>query len=579
MENQDIDRKMNELWKKAAGSDYAPEPSSMPSNMSESGIETIQFLKTTFSKAENDWKRLLETKDSTIRELSAQVDETRAHLGELKQHYQEARERLINEEMCTALNLEDSRKLLDTQKKNHAREVALLKDILERTKLEMQSLSERLEALQTERDSWQRKYSEAAVTEGNLKDSSAQLRAQLGEAKEAVERTLSELLAERKNRQDGENKLREAGKKISGLDEQLVNMKANWDAERKEWRELWDRERSVWETHRQEFAVWEERLRSERQAWTAKLKEEEAKGMEYASGLANVLKESSQWSEKVSQILKLYAIKGVQLPQVFVSPENSVMKAGRSVTRAAAMALAGLMFMGGLAWWIYDFRSKAHFTLLSQYSLETANAAGLAVSNDGVWLADWDKGLILKDKKDLANLRVLNGPGSEPFRPAAVAAYDGGAWVLDMAQLRFLKKDLKTGAVLETVKTPGPAPQGVAWDGYNLWSFDAATGLLYKYGLDPKTGVSASFELPGVKNLASMQWFRNELWTLDAKNILRRYALRSGLFTAVSAQAFKNPAVAFGAEEGLPGQGGFWTLETNRNKNGFEVRKYGLKTY
>ncbi|MBU2573099.1 MAG: hypothetical protein KKH28_03365 [Elusimicrobia bacterium] len=574
MENKEIDRKMNELWKKAAGSDYAPQSSAAPSHLTESGLETVQFLRNNFSKAESDWKRLLETKDTTIRELSAQVDEVRAHLSELKQHYQEARERLINEELSTALNLEDSRKLLDAQKKNHAREITLLKDILERTKLELQNLSGQFEALKAERDSWQRKFSDSAVTEGDLKDSSARLGAQLAEAKEAVEGTLSELLAERKNRRDAEGRIQESGKKNSELQDRLADMKANWDAERKEWRELWDRERSVWETHRAEFAVWEERLRSERQAWMAKLKDEEAKGMEYASGLANVLKESSQWSEKVTQILKLYALKGVQLPAVFVSPDNSVMKTRRTVSRMAALALAGLMFLGGFAWWLYDFRSKAHFTLLSQYSLESSNAAGLAVSKDGLWLADWEKGLVLKDAKDLSTLRILNGSGAEPFRPAAVSAYDGGAWVLDMAQLRFLKKDLKTGGMLETVKTPGPAPQGAAWDGYNLWSFDAATGLLYKYGLDPKAGVTASFELPGVKNLVSMQWVKGELWTLDAKNILRRYVLKNGLFTTVSSQVFKSPALAFWAEDGR-----FWTLETNRNRNGLEIKKYAVKTY
>lgn len=574
MEPKEIDRKMEELWKKTAGSDYVPESPSRPEYLTESGAETIQFLKNNFLRAESEWKRLLETKDVTIRELAAQVDETRAHLGELRQHYQEARERLINEETGTALKLDESRKFLETQKKNHAREIALLKDILERTKLEMKSLSERFEALRAERDSWQRKFGDASVSASGDKEAAARLDAQLKDAKEAVERTLSELLAERKNRRDDETKLKESAKTISALEGRLADMKTNWDAERKEWRELWDRERSVWETHRQEFAVWEERLRAERQAWTSKLKEEESKGMEYASNLAGVLKESSQWSEKVTQLLKLYALKGVELPSVFVSPDAGSRKAGRAVSRMAAMTLAGLLLLGGFAWWLYDFRSKAHFKLLSQHELESSNAAGLAVSKDGLWLADWDKGLVLKDAQSMASLRLLNGAGSEPFRPAAVSAFEGGAWVLDMAQLRFLKKDLKTGGTSEAVKTPGPAPQGVAWDGFNLWSFDAAAGLLYKYALDPRAGVTASFELPGVKSLACMQWFKGELWTLDAKGVLRRYALKNGAFSAVSSQTLKAPAAVFWAEEGA-----FWTLGANRNKNGLEIKKYALKTY
>lgn len=577
MENNEIDRQLNELWRKASGKEYVPELPVSSSRFTESHIETVQFLKNNFSKAESDWKRLLEVKESNIRDLSAQLDETRAHLGELKQYYQEAREKAISEELSTALNLEESGKMLEVQKRSHAREVALLKEVLERTKIEMTSLSGRLEVLRTERDEWRKKFTESAVERSSLKDAASGLEHKLGDAKEAVEKTLSELLAERRARTDAEKKIKESEKKAAELDSQLSNAKANWDAERKEWRELWDRERSVWETHRQEFAVWETRLRSEREAWSARLKEEETKGIDYAAGLANTLKESSQWSEKVTQILKLYALKGVQLPSVFVPPADTAVAARwrlKSVSRLAALALSGLMLMGGLAWWLYDYRAKAHFSLLSRAVLDAPNAAGLAVSKDGFWLADWDKGLVLKDLKDLVTLRVLNGAAGEPFRPAAVAAFDGGVWALDLAQLRFIKKDLRDGGTLESVKTPGPAPQGVAWDGYNLWSFDAATGLLYRYGLDPSGGVEASFELPGLHSLAAMQWTGAELWTLDARNVLRRYVLENGAFRSVSSQKLKVPSIAFWA-----GKDYFWTLEKSGTMGGLEIGKYKLKTY
>lgn len=580
MENNEIDRQLGELWKKASGKEYVPEPPVPSRHYGEAHLETVQFLKNNFSKAETDWKRLLEVKEANIRDLSAQLDETRAHLGELRQHYQEAREKALGEELSLAVNLEESAKILDTQKKNHGREVTLLKEVLERTKIELSSMNERLETLRTERDAWRKKFTELdarlSVENGDLKDAAAGLEHKLGDAKEAVEKTLSELLAERRARVDAEKKIKESEKKAAEFESQLANAKVNWDAERKEWRELWDRERSVWETHRQEFAVWETRLRSEREAWSAKLKEEETKGLDYAAGLANTLKESSQWSEKVTQILKLYALKGIQLPQVFVPSGDSMPHTvpGRNVSRLLAMALAGLTLLGGFAWWLYDYRTKAHFTLLSRQSLDLPAASGFAFSRDGLWLADWDKGLLLKDPKDLSTLRLLNGAGNEPFRPAAVAAFEGGAWALDMAQLRFIKKEAAGGKILESVKTPGPAPQGVAWDGYNLWSFDAATGRLYRYGLDPAAGVEASFELPAVKNLASMQWVGAELWTLDAKSELRRYVLKDGAFERISSQKLKTPAAAFWA-----GDGYFWTLGDKAGMGAPEIGKFKLKTY
>jgi len=576
MEHNEIDRQLGELWKKASGKDYLPEQPYSSQRYSESHIETVQFLKNNFSKAESEWKRLLDVKEANIRDLSAQLDETRAHLGELRQHYQEAQEKLIGEELTLAVNLEESGKILDAQKKNHAGEVALLKEVLERTKIEMSGMSERIETLRAEREEWRKKFIARTVEVSDLKDSASGFEHKLGDAKEAVEKTLAELLAERRTRQDAEKKIREAEKKAAEFESQLANAKANWEAERKEWRELWDRERSVWETHRQEFAVWETRLRSEREAWSAKLKEEEAKGLDYAAGLANTLKESSQWTEKVTQILKLYALKGVQLPSVFVPVNKSAVPAlaAKSVSRLMALALAGLTVLGSFAWWLYDYRTKAHFTLLSRQSLDLPAASGFAISGDGLWLADWDKGLILKDPKDLATLRVLNGAGGEPFRPAAVAAFEGGAWALDMAQLRFIKKDVNSGKILESVKTPGPAPQGVAWDGYNLWSFDAATGMLYRYGLDPASGVEAAFELPGLKSLAAMQWLDGTLWTLDSGNYLRRYVFKDGAFSSVSSQKLNVPAASFWA-----GKGYFWTLAKTGNMSAPEIGKYKMKTY
>jgi hypothetical protein len=578
MESKDIDRHLNEMWKKVAGSEYVPEASPLPPDIRQSNMDTMRLLRDNFSKAESDWKALVAGKDAQIRDLSAQLEEMRAHLGELRQHYQEAREKMLNEEMTAALGLEESRKLVDAQKKNHAREIALLKELLERTKVEMVSLQGRIDALRAERDEARRKSDGYAVEKADLADKAAGLQAKLADSKEAVEKTLAELLSERKNRRDDAAKMRDLEAKIKDLTASLESTKTNWDAERTQWREMWDRERSVWETHRQEFAVWEERLRAEREAWTLKMREAESRGVEHAAGLANVLKESSQWSEKVTQILKLYAVKGVELPSVFVSagPDQAFMKARRSVTRALAIGLAGLILMSVAAWQTYEWRAKVHYKPMSSAPLDISHPSGLAVTKDGVWLADWDRGLLLKDPSDYATLRLLAPAAGEPMRHGALSAADNGLWALDLAQLRYARQDVKDGRLLETVRTPGPAPQGAAWDGYNLWAFDAASGLLYKYGLDPKAGPSATYRLEGIKSLASMQWFAGKLWVLDGKNVLSRFALKDGVFKLVSSQAFgKRQAAAFWAEGNT-----LWTVEKAGDLGGgYELRRYSLKLY
>ncbi len=565
------------MWKKVSGHDYVPDSSPLPPDIRQADRDTMRFLRDNYTKAETEWRSLLDAKDAQIRDLTAQLEEIRAHLGEIKQHYQEAREKAINEEMTAALHLEESGKLIETQKKNHARDVALLKELLERSKVEMVNLQGRIDALRKERDEWRGKFDAQSVEKADLADAKAGLSAKLGDSKEAVEKTLAELLAERKNRRDDQAKMKDLEARIKDLSAQLETTRTNWDAERTQWRELWDRERSVWESHRQEFAVWEERLRAEREAWTLKMREQEAKGVQNVAGLADMLKETTQWSEKVTQILKLYALKGVELPSVFVSagPDSNFQKARKGVIRAAAVGLAGLLLMSGAAWQIYSWRAKVHYKLLSSAPLELPNPSGLAVTKDGVWLADWNRGLSLKDAKDLATLRVLPVPAGETLRPGALTASDGGLWTLDMAQLRYARQNFSDGRVTGSAKTPGPAPQGAAWDGYNLWAFDAASGLLYKYGLDPEAGAASTYRLEGLRSLSCMQWFNGELWTLDGKNVLRRYALKDGVFRKVSSQEFGGKASAFWADGNT-----LWTVEkAGELAGGYELKRYSLKLY
>ena len=563
------------MWQRITGTKYVPEVGHLPKDVRESNVETMKFLKDNFSKAQTDWQTLLETKENNIRDLTAQLSEMKAHVGELRQHYQVAREKLIAEELNVAMKLDETQKILKSQKNNHHKEISLLREVLERSKIELRDLQLKVDKLAGERDESQKNTGRHKEESMNLKDSVMSLENKIQESKRAVEETLSELFAERKAKTSAERKASEMEIKVKELQGDMISLRSNWDAERKQWRELWERERSVWETHRQEFAVWEQRLRTERQAWTDKIKKEEQKDIDYATGLSKVLKESTQWSEKVTQILKLYALKGVELPKVFVPTEQkSVLKPAGAFKKVFALALGGLIMLGGLGYWVYDYRSKAHFNLLNQYVLDIESPTAVSVSKEGIWLSDWQNGISLRDKKDFALLRKINGSNKGPFRPSAMEAKDDYMWLLDMAQLRFVKKETAQGLVMQAVKTPGPAPQSVSFDGFNLWSFDAATGLVYRYSLDPRQGVEASFEIDGIKNVASMQWLGKNLWILGSDSYLRRYKFEHNAFKRISSQKLKDKPIAFSLRNK-----NIWLIEKNKNQNNYELKKYKVKTY
>ena len=575
MENPNIDKQLDEMWKRVTGTSYVPESGHLPKDVRESNVETMKFLKDNFSRAQIEWQSLLETKERNIADLTSQLNEMKAHLGELKQHYKIAREKLIAEDISAAMKLDETQKILKSQKNHHCKEVALLKEVLERRKIETENLQIKVDKFVGEIGENRKKTITQKEDNMNLKDSVMSLENKIQESKRAVEETLSELFAERKSRGMAEKKASEMEAKVKELQADITSLRSNWDAERKQWRELWERERSVWETHRQEFAVWEQRLRTERQIWTDKIKKEEQKDIDYAAGLSKVLKESTQWSEKVTQILKLYALKGVELPKVFVPiGQKSMLKPAGAFKKVFAVALMGLIALGGLGFWAYDYRSKVHLKLLNQYPLKLENPTAVSISKEGIWISDWQNGISLRDKKDFVLLRKINGSNKGPFRPSAMEVKGDYMWVLDMAQLRFVKKQTKQGLVLQSVKTPGPAPQSVSFDGFNLWSFDAATGLVYRYSLDPGQGIEASFEIKGIKNIVSMQWRGPNLWVLGSDNYLKRYGFEHNAFREISSQKLKSKPVSFSLRKD-----NIWLIERNKNQNGYELKRYRFKIF
>lgn len=574
MENK-WEKEFENLWKRVTDADYIPESRVLPSDIRESNVETIKFLKDSYSKTYREWSEIMEVKEKTIQDLNFQIEEMKAHLNEIRQHYQAVREKLIAQELDTALKLEESQKALNDQKKQHASEIKLLTEVLERTKIEIKNLQNKLENKLAEKNNLDKENSKLRVEISDLKDSIRTLENNLSEAKHALQETVTELFTERKAKTSAEEKVREFERKVKDLQQEMQNMKSNWDAERKEWRELWDRERTVWETHRQEFAVWEERLRTERQAWISQLKAEEQKELDYASNLAKLLKESSQWSEKVTQILKLFALKGVELPSVFVSRPEPVLgaKIKKAVSKITALTLAGFVLMGGLVFLVMDYRSKAHFKLLQSFPVEFENPTSISGSDNGIWLSDWQNGIVLKDKSDFATLRTIDTNEKDVIKPQAICSNSEFLWILDMAQLRFIKKNAKDGKTIQMLKTPGPAPQGIGFDGYSLWSFDAANGLFYKFSIYPGLGIESSFEISKIKNIVSMQWVGSTLWILDAKNYLARFEFSHNGFKKISSQKMQGNIISFWVDDK-----NFWMLEKTKQQR-FEVRKYKLKIY
>jgi len=90
-------------------------------------------------------------------------------------------------------------------------------------------------------------------------------------------------------------------------------------------------------------------------------------------------------------------------------------------------------------------------------------------------------------------------------------------WTLDAARARLLRSTpTRPDVVTAAIPSPGPAPTALAFDGKNLWSYDAANHALYRHAADEATHKSYPIEEQVVPN--AMAWVDGKLWVHDTKS-------------------------------------------------------------
>jgi len=90
----------------------------------------------------------------------------------------------------------------------------------------------------------------------------------------------------------------------------------------------------------------------------------------------------------------------------------------------------------------------------------------------------------------------------------------------------------KVGDILKVIKTPGPCPTGLAFDGQNLWLADNFTDKIYK--ISPESGkILKSFNSPG-HHPEGLAWDGNYLWHIDSgEKLMYRLNPESGRATLI----------------------------------------------
>ena len=130
--------------------------------------------------------------------------------------------------------------------------------------------------------------------------------------------------------------------------------------------------------------------------------------------------------------------------------------------------------------------------------------------------------------------KVIKTPGPCPTG----LTFDGkNLWLADNFTDKIYKINPESGKVLKTFDSPGHHPEGLAWDGKYLWHIDS--GENYMYLLDPETGRAISILESNSSNPRDLAWDGKYVWTVDyRRDILIKVSPEDGMMV----QTFPSPA-------------------------------------
>lgn len=572
MPPEDLSREIERLWTRlgSASAEAAPPPGAPSAAGAELAWETVAMLKTQQRRREAALSEAVAAKEESLKLWRTRAEALQAETDELRTRADGSDELVYAQLLDAQQRLEGAARALEHERE----ERRLLQAALEESRARITAEVERAREAEAR---WAKRETQSLI---DLKDVQAAaerrqqeaaqadqavsvLKGGLAEAKNALEKTLAELLLERHERARIEEERERALKKTDEVERHFNELQKLWEEERAQWRELWDRERSTWEAQRQELAQWEETLRREREAWHGELQEKEKSHLTFTDSLTGKIRETTVAAEQVAS--RMRQIESREERDRAVSAQAGV-EAGRAASvrarriRAAAVALVGAALIAAAvpAWrWGAEWRFEPEATA----PVAALNPTALAFDGTLLWIADWGGRISALDPADPRRaVREIAVPAGGLFRPVALAFGDGRMWTLDSARARLLRSlAARPESVVSAIASPGPAPTALAFDGASLWSYDAANRALYRHASDEATYQSFPIEDDVVPN--ALAWVDGRLWLHDTKS--RRimiYALEGGRFALKENHPSPDAAVVGFAV--LPGAAGrrVWAL-------------------
>lgn len=542
MTPEDIQRELDRLWGKVTAGTPAPMPAAplppdpvqyslhdAPSITREATMETLSLVKRQHRAETMRLAQLLELKERSLAETSERLRQTAAELERLRRRTEGQESVAMQQAVSFSAELEAAQKAREGLEARMAEEEARLRAAAEAARRQAASEAARWHALEADWNSREQEYllrlrELEARAEKTREDAAAsqgaeqRALAELSEAKKAVEASLAGLLQERREREEAEGGREKALQRVKDVEERMNQLQNLWTEERKQWQELWERERSGWEAKKQEMAAWEERVQKEKESFHQKFGELEERETKHASEMTEILRRSSDAGERIGDFMRQAAAKAAELARL--NPPSDVPAAPKrrfDWRWAAAGAVALSLAAASVPAWRWMHRLE--FGLLDSHTLDARRPTAIAFDGDNLWVAEWEGRLAPFDPESLeAAAKPVVVAQKDAYHPAGLSIWAGKMYTLDTAQGRILRHPQEDPAKVESAwPSPGPAPIALAHDGRNLWSYDAATKVLYRHLGEGDEAQTEQFKLDADVLPTAIRWHKDELWAWDAK--------------------------------------------------------------
>ena len=264
---EELGKEIDRLWAKVSASSlegaeaFAPSPVFEPAGATGVAWEAVEILKRQRRKESRAWAEMMEAREGAIGSLKERQALLEAELRDLR------RKAETNESWVVQKTLEAGEQVdavfaeREAERRRFQEEAGALEALLEKSQERIAALEESLQAREAQ---WAERARRQMDDAARLQDFAESRRREslqaaeeakrasetVREARNALEKTLAELLRERRSREESEKERDRAAKRVGELEAHLQELSRIWEEERRQWGQLWERGKEAKEAER-----------------------------------------------------------------------------------------------------------------------------------------------------------------------------------------------------------------------------------------------------------------------------------------------------------------------------------------